>query len=339
MSGALAKIVLSRGYSNNKHTDKVYIVCSTYSYLSRGNLMYKTGPYTDEEVDTIRKMYLNHFDKEISDVLNRSPKSINYKISKLGLTGRVGSTHLMKVRRWEAYENKYGMPMKEILHKLHWDEKLPVRNGMDELLGVESSSVAKWMDALGVKKRTIAEDNHRRYSTMTDEQIKAQTKAANDYVREHGNPHQIGRPAWCTGLTKETHPGLMVNSIKHMGENNPMYNVCGENHPVWKGGKKYWRQKEWYTIREEVKKRDGYTCQDCGMDEQESDYLYGSPLQVHHIIPYRECKKHEMDNLITLCSSCHAKADGNLIGCVKWKQRRLSASKESNPKQSTIYQY
>ena len=47
-----------------------------------------------------------------------------------------------------------------------------------------------------------------------------------------------------------------------------------------------------------VKKRDGYNCQVCNTNED---------LQVHHILPawkYRN-KKYDLDNLITLCRTCH----------------------------------
>ncbi len=31
------------------------------------------------------------------------------------------------------------------------------------------------------------------------------------------------------------------------------------------------------------------------------------PIDVHHIIPYSECLEHSFDNLITLCTECHAR--------------------------------
>ena len=35
--------------------------------------------------------------------------------------------------------------------------------------------------------------------------------------------------------------------------------------------------------------------------------------QIHHIIPYRQCQKHEYENLIALCPNCHSRADRNEI--------------------------
>jgi hypothetical protein len=34
-----------------------------------------------------------------------------------------------------------------------------------------------------------------------------------------------------------------------------------------------------------------------------------TPVDIHHIVPWETCKKHEFDNLIALCPTCHRKAD------------------------------
>ena len=59
--------------------------------------------------------------------------------------------------------------------------------------------------------------------------------------------------------------------------------------------KKY---KEW---RENVYKRDNYTCLKCGQK--------GYKLNVHHILSYSEYKnlRTNIDNGITLCENCHKK--------------------------------
>ena len=36
-------------------------------------------------------------------------------------------------------------------------------------------------------------------------------------------------------------------------------------------------------------------------------------VEIHHIIPWNECKKHEYDNLIALCPNCHSLADRKKI--------------------------
>lgn len=67
---------------------------------------------------------------------------------------------------------------------------------------------------------------------------------------------------------------------------------------------------EWNTIRKKVLRRDGNHCQVCGAAGGEQ------PLHVHHIQPFKSFTSREtanqLQNLITLCSSCHRKAEINV---------------------------
>ncbi|MDY6847298.1 MAG: DEAD/DEAH box helicase [Chloroflexota bacterium] len=64
---------------------------------------------------------------------------------------------------------------------------------------------------------------------------------------------------------------------------------------------------EWGKIRQHVLNRDGYRCQVCGA------LGVDRPLHVHHIQPFRSFTNREvanqLQNLITLCPSCHNKAE------------------------------
>jgi hypothetical protein len=86
----------------------------------------------------------------------------------------------------------------------------------------------------------------------------------------------------------------------------------GENNPAWRGGISFepycqvWTDKEY---KADIKKRDGYTCQHCGITEQLSLIVYGRVLCIHHInYTKKDCGPH---NLITTCCSCNAKANTN----------------------------
>ena len=75
----------------------------------------------------------------------------------------------------------------------------------------------------------------------------------------------------------------------------------------------------WKSIKKKIKERDNYTCQECGEIEGEQY------LQVHHIIPYRIFEDNSEENLITLCSKCHAKQEYSFL---KVKGLRLIPKKE-----------
>jgi len=55
----------------------------------------------------------------------------------------------------------------------------------------------------------------------------------------------------------------------------------------------------------DVKKRDKFKCQHCGIEKD---------LHAHHIIPWKkdETKRFDLENGITLCRSCHSRAERDL---------------------------
>lgn len=79
--------------------------------------------------------------------------------------------------------------------------------------------------------------------------------------------------------------------------------MSGQNHPMWRGGNKCWRGIGWRKLAKEIILEEE-ECQDCGRKDH---------LQVHHLIPFRYWQIAELanqrSNLITVCPSCHKKAD------------------------------
>lgn len=62
-------------------------------------------------------------------------------------------------------------------------------------------------------------------------------------------------------------------------------------------------------LKESIRKRDNYTCQNCGMTEEEHIIVNGQVLHVHHIdYDKQNCKQ---DNLITTCQQCNLRANSN----------------------------
>lgn len=102
----------------------------------------------------------------------------------------------------------------------------------------------------------------------------------------------MGKTTWNSGLTKETD-----KRVRRMAEAR-----IGEKNPSWRGGISF----ESYTsdfnreLKEQIKKRDNYTCQHCGVMED---------LAVHHI-DYDK-KNNVPLNLITLCRACNSTMNFN----------------------------
>ena len=81
----------------------------------------------------------------------------------------------------------------------------------------------------------------------------------------------------------------------------------GEKNPRWRGGISH-EPYAWTfnaELKEEVRRRDGYRCQLCGVPQAECNRR----LDVHHI---DYCKTNSSPvNLIALCPGCHAETNAN----------------------------
>lgn len=89
-------------------------------------------------------------------------------------------------------------------------------------------------------------------------------------------------------------------------------NVVGEQHHLWKEGETSYTG-EWLDVRANARKRDGHECKVCGMTREQN----GQRLDVHHIRPVRDFEDpqdaHRLDNVVTLCRSCHGKVENGSI--------------------------
>lgn len=100
---------------------------------------------------------------------------------------------------------------------------------------------------------------------------------------------------------------------------------AGEKHRYWQGGISF----EPYGIafneklKERVRKRDSYRCQQCFRHQDELFAKTGRKysLMIHHI-DYNK-KNNVESNLISLCNSCHAQTNFDRVDWTKYFQNRL----------------
>lgn len=86
----------------------------------------------------------------------------------------------------ELYCKDKGITVQEFINqidKMH-NEQMKTMKNIAEELGIVRISLMRVCKEYGVKTRTISEDNCRRYSTMTEEQKKDQTKKAIEGIRK-----------------------------------------------------------------------------------------------------------------------------------------------------------
>jgi len=110
-----------------------------------------------------------------------------------------------------------------------------------------------------------------------------------------------------------THPDFLAQMIQRATKNvtsvenraKIKYHKL-DTHHNWKGGKCFEEYGLSWTheLQEVIRQRDKHTCQLCGMKQHELKGFH-KHLSVHHI-DYDK-RNYSLDNLITLCNSCHTK--------------------------------
>lgn len=74
-------------------------------------------------------------------------------------------------------------------------------------------------------------------------------------------------------------------------------------------------------LREKIRSRDNYTCQNCNMLDEEHLIVYSRHIHIHHIDYNKEnCKE---SNLITLCQGCNIRANYNRKIWKKFYQEKM----------------
>lgn len=105
----------------------------------------------------------------------------------------------------------------------------------------------------------------------------------------------------------EDNPFLRVPDLESVIVKNLFYHKMLE-HIIHNTPSAYIRlgTKDYEALRQDVLKRDDYSCQECGITESLNMMLQGSELPVHHIDYNR--KHNTRNNLITVCPRHHSMA-------------------------------
>jgi 5-methylcytosine-specific restriction endonuclease McrA len=130
-------------------------------------------------------------------------------------------------------------------------------------------------------------------------------------------PFKKGNKPWTTGIEmpQEIKDKIRVAKIG-VKQSKEHIEKCRLSR-VRSGARKSYRYNEWAL---QVKQRDGFICQHCGIDEINN-------LQAHHVVPWEDSieLRFEVSNGLTLCRSCHTKEDRRIKPLIPWnKGKKLS---------------
>lgn len=149
-------------------------------------------------------------------------------------------------------------------------------------------------------KKRISESRKKK---IADGVIKGGFQKGNEYCRNFTGKNHSSE--W----KKERSDAMKLNNPMKIAEVAEKVSITrkqtgigdGANNPNWKGGCRSYRGPGYGRQRPKVLERDNYTCQRCGLKQEEID----RELDVHHIIPYKLGGTNDLSNLISLCRSCH----------------------------------
>ena len=181
---------------------------------------------------------------------------------------------------------------KDWLRKKYHGEELSTAE-VAELCDCHKQTIRLWLEKHGIEKRTKSEAakiRAERHPHTTDAGAEALSNADN----------------WWNNATQEERNEFREwLSDQRQGEDNPMADVTGSDHHNWKENTaphQFYQNNKWKETRQKALERDGNKCTIC---QTETD------LHVHHIRPVSDGgSKYELNNLVTLCASCHKKWEG-----------------------------
>lgn len=216
-------------------------------------------------------------------------------------------------------------PGEETLRQLYVVEQKSMAE-IASLLEVTPTSVMRWLRRAGVQSRTIREGTilsgkYGVHSEAHRETLRKNAAIARSHITEESHRKQSetmkGRPAPNKGVpwTPERRAKTMATRSTPEAKEKHAASLRGEKNYNWKGGVSpngtldTW---QWRKLRQEVYERDNWTCQECGVRCLNTKDAKAHPkrkIQCHHVVPRRYGGSDVMDNLVTLCMSCHHKLE------------------------------
>jgi transposase len=241
--------------------------------------------YKDEE--WLRETYADHSIQEMADIIDCSTATIHKYMEKYG------------IERPDKHAAKGGKHTdKEWLQEKYVGEKLSQKE-IAELCDVQKTTIKYWLDRHDIDIRSKSE---------------AAKIRAERYPHTHGTEY-IRDYCWIHDASEEElqefREGL---SQARQGDDNPMYDRTGPDHPRWVEDKpphRFYASKRWEQARQDALDRDDRRCQACGMTQEQHRETYEQGLHVHHIQPVSAGgPRFDVNNLVTLCHEHHHEYEG-----------------------------
>lgn len=246
--------------------------------------IFETEPWRDETL--MRLLYVDHdlSSNDISEVLDCSSATVSTWLNEHDIEtgGEINRPSTLELKKMYIDDRTSGG---EISRKLE----------------VSQSTVYRWLREADIDIRDPSDYTH---PTLDNEE-----KLRELYIKEELSVEEMSRRLESRNDTVRR--ALENHGIEQRSRNAE---ISGEKHPFWKGGQEPYGKGWTKQKRKSVLERDDYTCQSCGLSQEEHIEDTGQGLHIHHIIPASEFEepedRNQKSNLVAMCSSCHKNWEG-----------------------------
>ncbi len=164
-------------------------------------------------------------------------------------------------------------------------------------------------------KRKIKESNIKYFKEYSEKRL---GKNNSFYGKKHTKEtkEKIKNSKYHKDLKGKNNPNYSNNKLKgHKMTKEQCIKISKakkrDKNPAWIDGRSYFPYPSEFNdkLRNKIRKRDNYECQNCDMTQKEHFIVYGRDIEVHHIDYNR--KNCNENNLTTLCKQCNLRANYN----------------------------
>jgi DNA-binding CsgD family transcriptional regulator len=188
------------------------------------------------------------------------------------------------------------------------DERLDDEKWLREKYIIQDLTTGEIADICDCSKYTVSERLKEKgikvWRGVTDSRLNDKQWLRDKYITEKKTSYEIADICDCSNST-------VIYRLNQYNIEVHDAHPSGKSNALWKGGRlnygSGWTKKK----RQQVRELDNHRCVDCGMTQEDHQSEHGYKLHVHHLIKARDIDDAEtrnaVDNLVTLCISCHNK--------------------------------
>lgn len=202
---------------------------------------------------------------------------------------------------------KVELPEKQELERLYHNEGM-THAEIAERFDTTDATICRRFQKLGIEAKDKAEAHtNGDYQKLRDKEwLKEQHVSQKKSRRKIAKSLGVGPSTVSRWLEKHGIDGLSKSEVLR-GE------YTGKDHWLWNGGSVDHYGAGWEAGRKAALERDSNECRKCGMSNEQHLDEHGQSLHVHHIKPFKkfesELEANRVDNLLTLCHSCHREVE------------------------------